>query len=199
MTDRAEREVQLAQIAQAVGTTSATLRKVRDKADDLKYFTEEGGDFAAEAERQGLGLQQAVVQGDQQFIPGLGNSRAVRSFIQRAEPGDISDVIDTGTAFVVLRVTDVQPEGYRSFDEVRAEIEPRVLREKKQAIQVAKLEEALASGGFDQLAATVGAPVRNDAGHQDDAARRAWPRARAGLRRHADGPRSGPGLESGRG
>ncbi|MEP0546171.1 MAG: peptidylprolyl isomerase [Rhodothermales bacterium] len=161
VTERAEREVQLAQVAQTVGTTSATLRKVRDKADDLKYFTEEGGDFAAEAERQSLGLQQAVVQGDQQFIPGLGNSRAVRSFIQRAEPGAISDVIDTGTAFVVIRVTDVQPEGYRSFDEVRAEIEPRVLREKKQAIQTAKLEEALASGGFDQLAANVGAPVRN--------------------------------------
>ena len=160
VTDRAEQEVRLAQVAQPVGTTSATLRKVRDKADDLKYFTEEGGDFAAEAERQSLGLQQAVVQGDQQFIPGLGNSRAVRSFIQRAEPGEISDVIDTGTAFVVIRVTDVQPEGYRSFDEVRAEIEPRVLREKKQAIQMAKLEEALASGGFAQLASTVGSPVR---------------------------------------
>jgi peptidylprolyl isomerase/peptidyl-prolyl cis-trans isomerase D len=157
--ERAEQEVQLAQIALPVGTTSATLRKVRDQADDLKYYTEEGGDFSAEAERQELGLQQAVVQGDQAFIPGLGNSRAVRSFIQRAEPGDISDVIDTGTAFVVVRVADVQPEGYRPFDEVRAEIEPRVRREKKMAIQVEKLEEQLAKG-FDQLADAVDAELR---------------------------------------
>lgn len=158
--DRAEREVQLAQVALPVGTTSATLRKVRDQADDLKYYTEEGGDFAAEAERQGLPLQQAVVQGDQPFIPGLGNSRAVRSFIQRAEPGDISDVIDTGTAFVVVRVADVKPEGYRSFEEVRAEIEPRVHRAKKQAIQVEKLREALAANDFEQLPSAVGAQLR---------------------------------------
>jgi peptidylprolyl isomerase/peptidyl-prolyl cis-trans isomerase D len=158
--ERAEQEVQLAQIALPVGTTSATLRKVRDQADDLKYYTEEGGDFAEEAERQGLGLQQAVVQGDQAFIPGLGNSRAVRAFIQRAEAGDISDVIDTGTAFVVVRVTGVQPEGYRPFEEVRAEIEPRVRREKKLAIQVEKLQEALAQGPFEQLPAAVDAQLR---------------------------------------
>lgn len=157
--ERANQEVQLAQIALPVGITSATLRAVRDQADDLKYYTEEGGDFTEEAQRQGLPLQQAVVQGDQQFIPGLGNSRAVRSFIQRAEPGDISDVIDTGTAFVVVRVADVQPEGYRPFEEVRAEIEPRVRLEKKRDIQVEKLREALATNDFAQLPGAVDASI----------------------------------------
>ncbi len=156
--ERTDVEVQFAQVAQSVGVTSATLRAVRDKADDLTYYTEEGGDFAAEAERLGLDLQQAVVQGDQAFIPGLGNSRAVRSFIARAQPGDVSDVIDTGTDFVVVRVAEVEPEGFRSFEDVRAEIEPRVRLEKKKEVQAAKLREA--SGGLDQLGAAVGAPVR---------------------------------------
>ena len=101
-------------------------------------------------------VQQAVLQGDQQFIPGLGNSRAVRSFVARARAGAISDVIDTGTAFVVVRVRDVQPEGYRSLDEVRAEVEPRVRLEKKKEVQVAKLREALQTAGFDGLAAATG-------------------------------------------
>ncbi len=152
-------EVRLAQLAQAVGTTAATLGKVRDQADDLTYYTEEGGDFAAEAERLGLPLQQAVVTGEQAFIPGLGNSRAVRSFIARAEPGDVSDVIDTGTDFAVVRVAEVQPEGFRPFDEVRTEIEPRVRLERKKEIQVAKLRDADAEG-LDRLGAAVGAPVR---------------------------------------
>ncbi len=155
-TARSTQEVQLAQFVQPVGTTSSTLRAVRDKADDLKYFTEEGGEFAAEAERQGLEIQQAVIQGDQQFIPGLGNSRAVRSFVARAEPGDVSDVIDTGTSFVVVRVGDIQEEGYRSLADVRDEIEPRVRLEKKKEVQVAKLREALGKGSFDEVAAATG-------------------------------------------
>ena len=69
-------------------------------------------------------------------------------------------MIDTGTAFVVVRVTGVQPEGYRPFEEVRAEIEPRVRREKKLAIQVEKLQEALAQGPFEQLPAAVDAQLR---------------------------------------
>ena len=155
-TARTSQEVQLAQVSHVVGATSATLRTVRDKADDLKYYTEEGGDFAAEAERQGLDVQQAVLQGDQQFIPGLGNSRTVRSFVARAKKGDVSDVIDTGTAFVVVRVADVQPEGYRSLAEVREEIEPRVRLEKKKEVQVATLREALDANGFDGLVAVTG-------------------------------------------
>ena len=188
-TARSTQEVQLAQFVQPVGTTSSTLRAVRDQADDLKYFTEEGGEFTAEAERQGLDVQQAVIQGDQAFIPGLGNSRAVRSFVARAEPGEVSDVIDTGTSFVVVRVADIQEEGYRSLDDVRAEIEPRVRLEKKKEVQVAKLREALAGGRLRR-------PRR---GHRRGAGRspgrllheprraRAGPRAR--LRRHGLRPR----------
>ena len=155
-TARSTQEVQLAQIVLPVGMTSASMRAVRDRADDLKYYTEEGGDFAAEAERLGLEVQQAVLQGDQQFIPGLGNSRAVRSFVARARRGDTSDVIDTGTAFVVVRVRDVQEAGYRSLDEVRTEVEPRVRLEKKKEVQVAKLREALAANGFDGLPSATG-------------------------------------------
>ncbi|MEM1042551.1 MAG: peptidylprolyl isomerase [Bacteroidota bacterium] len=156
--DRTNAEVRLAQLSQSVGITSATLRAVRDQADDLTYYTEEGGDFAGEAERLGLELQQAVVQGDQAFIPGLGNSRAVRSFVARAEPGDVSDVIDTGTAFVVVRVTDVEAEGFRPFEDVRAEVEPRVRLEQKKEVQAAKLRDA--SGSLEEIGAAVGAPVR---------------------------------------
>src|SRR5690606_18454761 len=69
---------------------------------------------------------------------------------------DVSDVIDTGTAFVVVRVTEIQPEGYRSLAEVREELEPRVRLEKKKEGQVAALREALEAHGFDGLAAATG-------------------------------------------
>ncbi len=157
--NRTDQEVRLAQLSQAVGTTSATLRKVRDQADDLTYFTEEGGDFATEAERLGLPVQQAVVTGGQTFIPGLGNSRAVRSFVARADEGDVSDVIDTGTDFVVVRVDEVQPEGFRPFEEVRAEIEPRVRLERKREQQLARLRDT-GMTDLDAIGTALGVPVR---------------------------------------
>lgn len=157
---RAEQEVQLAALTQPVGTTSATLRVLREKAEDVQYYTTEGGDFAEEAARQGLEVQTVTVQGDQQVVPGIGPSRTVRNFLARARRGAVSDVIDTGEDFVVLRVTEVLPEGYRSLDEVRAEIEPRVLLEKKKEVQVALLRDALAQHGFEGLGAAVDAEPR---------------------------------------
>lgn len=157
---RADQEVQLAALTQPVGTTSATLRALREKAEDVQYYTTEGGDFAEEAARQGLEVQTVTVQGDQQVVPGIGPSRTVRNFLARARRGAVSDVIDTGEDFVVLRVTEVLPEGYRSLDEVRAEIEPRVLLEKKKEVQVALLRDALAQHGFEGLGAAVDAEPR---------------------------------------
>lgn len=158
---RAEQEVQLAALTQSVGFSSATLRALRDRAEDVQYYAAEGGDFEAEAERQGLEVQSVTVQGEPQSIPGIGTSRTVRTFLARARKGALSEVIDTGTDFVVLHVTEVLPEGYRPLAEVEEEIEPRVRHEKKKEIQTERLREALAEHGFEGLGAALGTEPRS--------------------------------------
>lgn len=162
VTARADREVQLAILAQDVSLTSLTLRDLRDRMDDVKYYAEQrGGSMQAEAERRNLDVETITVQADQEFIPGLGANRQVRRFVETARSGSTSDVIDTGDAFVYMRATDVQREGYRSFDEVRAELEPRVLLDKKREVQVRRMREAQGSASnLEALSTALGVPVR---------------------------------------
>ena len=140
---------------------SGTFDRLIEQAEDLQYYAEEeGGGFAEEARRRGFEVQTAEVRDDDPLVPGLQiGSDAIR-WIRRATPGAISEPFDAGDRFVVFNLVEEQEEGVRPFDEVRAEIEPRVLLEKKKEATVARLREALAGGGnLNAVAARVGAAV----------------------------------------
>ena len=164
VVDRADTEVQLADYATEIRTDVSTLSKIEERLNDLQYYAEESGAFAEEAERLGLPVQTMQIEADQEAIPGIGFSRTITNFLDGAEPGDVSDVIELDEGFIVLHVTDVQEEGYRPFSEVQGEIEPRVRLEKKGEVARRRLERALAAGGFDGLAAAVGVPQREATG-----------------------------------
>ncbi len=155
VTDRADKEVKIADMAMRIRTSLATLNEVQQKLDDVQYFATESGDLRQEAERAGLEVKTVQVQADQEFIPGLGNSNEIRQFLEKAEPGAISDVIELNDQFVVLQVEAITPEGYRPFDEVKNQIEPRVKNMKKAEVLRASMERALAEHGFDGLAAAL--------------------------------------------
>ena len=160
VTDRADNEVQLADYATSVRTDVSTLNQIQENLDDLQYYAEESGDFAAEAERLNLPVQEMQIEEGQEAIPGVGYSRSILNFLERAEPGDISDVIELNDGFIVLQVEAVQEEGYRPFSEVQSEIEPRVRLEKKRAVAQRDLERALEVNGFEGLASAASVPQR---------------------------------------
>lgn len=161
VTGRADQDVQLAIVAQDVTLTTATISRIQDQMQDVKYYSEQrGGSLQAEAERRDLEVQTVTVEADQAAIPGIGTNRQVRDFVENARRGRTSDIIDTGDQFVYLRAREIQQEGYRPFDEVRAELEPRVRLEKKREIQVERMRQALQEHGFSGLAAAVDSPQR---------------------------------------
>jgi peptidyl-prolyl cis-trans isomerase D len=161
VTGRADQDVQLAIVAQDVTLTTATISRLQDQMQDVKYYSEQrGGSLQAEAERRDLEVQTVTVEADQPAIPGIGTNRQVRDWVEGARRGRTSDIIDTGDQFVYLRAAEVQSEGYRPFDEVRAELEPRVRLEKKRDMQVARMREALSQHGFSGLAVAVDSQQR---------------------------------------
>lgn len=170
VTDRADIEVQLADYATEIRTDVSTLSRIQENLDDLQYYAGESGDFVAEAERLGLPVQEMLIEADQEAIPGIGFSRTITNFLEDAEEGDISEVIELDEGFIVLRVEEVQEEGYRPFSEVQGEIEPRVRLEKKREVVRRRLERALAASGFDGLAEAVGATRREATGLSFDTA-----------------------------
>ncbi|MCH8277171.1 MAG: peptidylprolyl isomerase, partial [Bacteroidetes bacterium] len=163
VTDRATIEVRIADFALTVRASVATLNRVQDQLDDLQYFSTESGDFNAEAERIELNIQTVLVEDEQTYIPGIGNSRALTNFLEEAKVGDVSPVIELNEQFMVAALDLIQEEGYRPFEEVRTQIEPRLRNELKAEYQAARLEDALANG-FDGLSAAVGVPERTAEG-----------------------------------
>lgn len=166
---RADQAVQVADMAVSTRPSPATLDDIEEKLGDAAYYASEDGNFAEEVERQGFSAQTATVEAGAEgmtVVPGLGPSRAIASFLETAAPGAISEVVELDEQFVVLGVEEVQEAGYRPFEEVQAEVRPRVLKEKRQAVQRERLESALAEAGgsLDALASALGTEVRTQEG-----------------------------------
>src|SRR5690606_33194266 len=157
---RANQEVRLADYTQRVRTDIGTLNARQEQLEDLRYYAEENGNFTGEAQRLSMNVQQVQAEAGQTFIPGIGNSRTLMTFLEKAKVGDVSPVIELNEDLVVAEVAAIQPEGYRPFDEVKAELEPRVRNQKKADLLKARLQRALQQGGFDGVAAAVGQPVQ---------------------------------------
>jgi peptidylprolyl isomerase/peptidyl-prolyl cis-trans isomerase D len=161
--ERATQAVQIADLAFSLSPTQSSLSDKQATLDDIAFYaTNEGSSFADEAERQNLSVQEVVAEATQSSIPGIGQAPALSTFMESAETGDISDVIELQDKFVLLKVTDVQPEGYRPFEEVKAEIRPQVELQKKKEIQTRRMQQALEENSFQQLPQALGTQMRSE-------------------------------------
>ncbi len=156
----AGQEVQLADYALGLRPSVATLNEAQETLGDLAYFAGQSGSFAEETRSRDLQPQQVQVQAGQRVIPGLGPSTAVMRFLEDADEGGISEVIETDGQFVVVHVDEIQPEGYYPLAEVQDQIRARVERQKKLAVQRRRLERALEAGSLEETAQAVGAQLR---------------------------------------
>jgi peptidylprolyl isomerase/peptidyl-prolyl cis-trans isomerase D len=162
VTGKASSAVQVADLAFTLEPGQSTLTDKRNTLGDIAFYAEESSSFGEEAESRGLEINQVQVEADQQSIPGLGQTRAFPSFMETAEAGDISDVIELDDQFALLKVTEVKPEGYRSFEEVKAQIRPRVELQKKQTVQARRMRRALEQNSFPSLPRVLGTQMRTE-------------------------------------
>ena len=165
VTQETEQEVRLAEYVQVIEPSRDTMNDIEEQLDDIKYYVEEENlDFQEEATTRNINVQEVQVQEDQSFISGLGTSRQLVNFLNAEQVGNISDIIQLDQVFVVAQLDDILDEGYRPFDEVKAQIEPRLKLEKKKEIQRRRMEQALSSSEFDGLASALSLPERTVTG-----------------------------------
>ena len=157
---RASQAVQMADLAYNLTPSQATLSDKESTLGDLAYFAEENGNFREEAQRLDLTVQEVQVETNQSSFPGIGESPALSRFLENASAGDISEVTELSDKFVVARVTDVTPEGHRSFSDVKSQIRPKVALQKKRKVQGRRMERALSQNGFDALPNVLGTQMR---------------------------------------
>ena len=152
---RSSQEAELVQIARPL---EGSFEEVRERAEEFRFFTEEEGrPFADAALEQDLVTQSVQVQEDQPFVPGLQAGRDLMRFLSRAGEGDLSDPIDAGTQYVVVRMAEKTPAGVRPFEEVRSQVEADVLIAKKRALLAERLRTAAQGANGDLGAIASGA------------------------------------------
>lgn len=150
-------EARVALFTQRFRPDDNTLRQAENQLGDYKEFdaTQDSAKAAAAAKSRGLTQTTQTVTDQQTAFPEIGASGALRMFLQSAEEGDISDILDLRDRFLVVKVMDVQPAGVRPFEEVKQEVMARATQEAKLAVQERKMQAALAQG-FNGLAQRVG-------------------------------------------
>ncbi len=144
---RTNQDAELARISRPL---VGTYDRLIEQADDLRFLAEaEGRGFADEARRRRYDLQTAEVDLDEGVVPNVSAGSDAIAWLRNAREGAISEAYDTGDAYVVFQVTDTQAAGTRPFDEVKAEIEPRVRLEQQREAQAARMRTALQQAGGD--------------------------------------------------
>jgi peptidylprolyl isomerase/peptidyl-prolyl cis-trans isomerase D len=162
VSHRADQAVQIADLAFSLSPTQSSLSEKQTTLEDVAFYADqEGNSFTEEAQRRDLTVQQVQAQANQSTVPGIGQSPGLSSFMESAETGNISDVIELQDKFVLAKVTEVQPEGYRPFEEVKAQIRPRVALQKKREIQTRRMQQALQRTNFSQLPQALGTQMRS--------------------------------------
>ncbi len=149
---RATVDVQLAQLAYTIDASVATLNSIQESLEDLAYYAEEEGDFVSEAGRRNIEIQTLQVQDGQTAIPGFGQSFAMEAFLRNSDVGDISPVIELDEVALVVQVVHIEEAGYEPLETVEIQVRQLALLQKKRDYQVARLQEAYESGGYDGLA-----------------------------------------------
>lgn len=132
------------------------------RAEDVSKQLKNGGNFEELAKKYSEDPGSANVGGSLGWI---GRAQMTPEFEKAAfslNKGQISDVVKSTDGFHIIRLDDRQEAHVKSLDEVKAQIEPTVKRQKAQQVAQKKAEELLQQArtkGLDAAASAAGVPV----------------------------------------
>jgi peptidylprolyl isomerase/peptidyl-prolyl cis-trans isomerase D len=159
-TENNEEQVRAAHILLKFNASPETVSSAKENAD---YFSASAKETSWEETLKAENLTaqtSAFFPEGSGFVPGMGVNRAASRFIFKNKTGSVSDAYEIPQGLVVLRVTEVQAERLKPLEEVKTQIETKLLadRGKQVADQVAgKFYADLAQKGAATLdSSTVG-------------------------------------------
>ena len=159
---KAVEKVQIATVLREVEASNATYRNIYTLASKLRSESNNYTTFKASAKeankriRYGNNITRAS-----RSVMGLKDSKELIRWAYKAKAGQISDVIEVDEQFIVASLTAVKEKGYRTVDEVSANIKAQLIKEKKAALIIEKIEAAQAnSKTITSLAAKMNSSIK---------------------------------------
>lgn len=118
-------------IVNKVEASGTTLDRLYENAGDFSYLAKENS-FDSEAELMNYKvIETSPFNEETSFIPGIGASKALVKFAFDNSVGDVSEVFRVPSGYVVAMISEVNKAGFKSFDEVKNQVQTAVTREKK--------------------------------------------------------------------
>jgi peptidyl-prolyl cis-trans isomerase D len=140
VTDKANTVFRIAEIVREITPSTNTLRELYRLADQFAGIANDGGDLAAAASQKGYDyLKLPPIKPSAMIIPGMLGTGELVKWALTEERGKISSVIETSESFVVAYIESKKEEGQMSVEDVRANLDRKVINEKKASIIKAKL------------------------------------------------------------
>ena len=150
-----EDQIQASHILLKIEPSEKTLEKLRYATEDFAQSCQEIG-FDSLAATNSLEVKQSAYFRKEKYIPGVGYMPVAVNFAFRSKIGTTSDVFEDQNTYFVFRVADEKKAGYKPLDEVTAQVQSTVLKEKRMTLAKIKAQgiaDSLAAGfTFDQVA-----------------------------------------------
>ncbi len=133
-------KVKLAVIESNVTPSRETYNTIYGKAKQLASESLSGESFEKNAQKAGYMIQSSPAM--DRNMPNLYNIKNSRQIVRWAfehEKGQVSDVYDCESQFVVAELTGINPKGYKSLESVTPEIKAALVNDKKADMIIADL------------------------------------------------------------
>ncbi len=158
LADARERIRSQLRIDRARTVTESKAQELAARMRKEKLDTEEKLRALAE-EEPGVSFRVAPAFGEDDNVAGIGRSTAFTVAVFRLEKGETGDPVKVARGWAIPRVTEVEEPRLPELDEVRAAVEADYLAEKRKELALARLAEAKAGSGLDEIAAELGLEV----------------------------------------
>ncbi len=138
--DRTRQEYVVERIVNSIQASGTTLDQVYQNASDFAYLANENS-FESEAELVHYKVEETNGFAESaSFIPGLGQSNALKKFVFENDLGDISDVVRVPSGYVVAKISEIKKAGFQPFEEVKDRVRISYIRDKKldRAMEIAQ-------------------------------------------------------------
>jgi len=158
-----EKKVQIATLQHDILPSSRTEQILYSQASKFAIENRSEKQFDEAAAAQNLFKRPAAYIGenDRQIL-GLSSARQIVRWAHEAKRGDVSDVFSVDNTYVVAVLKNIRKKGVAPIQQVLAEIDLAVRREKKAALISAQLSEAVANAqSFSDLALSLNLPVES--------------------------------------
>lgn len=130
INDRISKNYIVERIINEVKQSASTRDMMYTSALDFAYLADKN-DFVKEAELLGYDIQETPMFIKTTTIPGLGANKRLIDFSFDNNVGKVSEPHKTFNGFIVAQIADAKAEHFKPFDEVKEQIRPLVIREKK--------------------------------------------------------------------